>query len=196
MQIFRYCISNSELVFDGVSLSTFGIENLLSNTGLTWGELAPGLLIFLFLGMGVLSRWSRSKRKRKYDHKYEQRDTRTKLSLPLIINTPVTQEFSVRTFDISMSGAFLPYEDLKTSMSFTSLIGKRSGIKIGDLIDIKILTGRFSRLHCQARVIRYNFLENSGIPMGIGIEFMNLSQRKKKVLKHLIESRSPRQKAS
>lgn len=152
----------------------------------TW-QLFPGLILLAFLGVGIHQAWESYKLRRKMGFRGgQQRNTRRKVSLPLIINTPVTQEFSVKTFDVSVSGAFLSYEDLKTSMTFTSLIGKRSGIKVGDLVDIKILTGRFSSLSCQARVIRYNFEKDSMPPQGIGIEFVNLTPRKRRVLESLI----------
>ncbi len=151
----------------------------------TW-EFFPGILLLLFLGAGVSHLFNQKKRKKAYANK--QRSKRAKLSLPLVINTPVTQEFSVRTFDISLTGAFLPYEDLKNSMAFTSLIGKRSGIKVGDLVDIKVYTGRFSQISCQARVVRYNFSDNHLPPKGIGIEFVNLSKRNRRQLQSLIEN--------
>ena len=155
---------------------------------LTWGEIAPGLVIFVLLGFGVYQAWAEKKGSKRRGYKFRQRDERKRLHLPLLITTPVTQEFSVNTFDISTSGAFLPLQDLKKSMAFTSLIGKRSGIKIGDIIDIRIFTGRFSQFSCQARVVRYNLDPNAISHTGVGIEFLNLSSRKKKALKNLIEA--------
>jgi hypothetical protein len=162
------------------------IETLKSQIEMSTWEFFPGILLLLFLGAGVYHLYSQRRRQRVYPQK--QRSARTRLSLPLVINTPVTQEFSVRTFDISLTGAFLPFDDLKNSMAFTSLVGKRSGIKVGDLVDIKVYTGRFSQISCQARVIRYNFSDHSLPPKGIGIEFVNLSKKHQKILRHLIES--------
>lgn len=144
--------------------------------------------MLLFIGAGI-SHFYGQKKKNSYYSK-RQRSERTRLALPLVINTPVTQEFSVKTYDISLTGAFLPYEDLKNSMAFTSLIGKRSGIKVGDLVDIKVYIGRFSQLHCQARVVRYNFSDSNLPPKGIGIEFVNLNKKKRKILQNLIEKES------
>lgn len=147
-------------------------------------EFFPGALLLLFVGAGLSHFYTQNKKKQVY--KSMQRSERARISLPLVINTPVTQEFSVRTYDISLTGAFLPYEDLKNSMAFTSLIGKRTGIKVGDLVDIKVYTGRFSQISCQARVVRYNFSEDKLPPRGIGIEFVNLSKKNQKVLENLI----------
>ncbi len=147
-------------------------------------EFFPGVLMLLFLGAGLSHLYNQKKHKRGYAN--TQRSERYRMSLPLVINTPVTQEFSVRTFDVSLTGAFLPYDDLKNSMAFTSLVGKRSGIKVGDLVDIKVYIGRFSQFNCQARVIRYNFSDNNLPPKGIGIEFVNLSKKNKKLLQNLI----------
>ena len=161
-------------------------DTLLAQIEISPWELFPGLMILLFVGVGFYHLWTQSRKKRVY--KQKQRGQRTKLALPLVINTPVTQEFSVNTFDISLTGAFLAYEDLKHSMTFTSLIGKRSGIKVGDLVDIKVYTGRFSQFNCQAKVVRYNFSDELPPPKGIGIEFVNLNKRKKKLLESLIHS--------
>ena len=148
-------------------------------------EFFPGVIMLLFIGAGFSHFYNQNKKKNVYAKR--QRGQRTRLSLPLVINTPVTQEFSVKTFDISLTGAFLPYEDLKSSMAFTSLIGKRTGIKVGDLVDIKIFIGRFSQIACQARVVRYNFSDENLPPKGIGIEFVNLNKKNQRNLQNLID---------
>lgn len=147
-------------------------------------ELFPGAIMLLFVGAGIAHLYAQNKKTRRYNQR--QRGERVRLSLPLLINTPVTQEFSVNTYDISLTGAFLPYDDLRKSMAFTSLVGKRTGIKVGDLVDIKVYTGRFSQFSCQARVIRYNFSDDNLPPKGIGIEFVNLSKKNKKILENII----------
>ncbi len=147
-------------------------------------ELLPALVLFVLIAVGLL-RVRQARQRKKHEH--QQRSLRKKLSLPLFINTSVTQEFSVRTFDISMTGAFLSYDDLKHSMTFTSLIGKRSGIKVGDLIEIKVPTRGFGFFKCQAKVVRYNFSEERP-PKGVGIQFVNLNNRKRRMLADLIEA--------
>ena len=151
-------------------------------------QLAPGLIMLAIGATKILQTAMINRRKRHKGYKNAQRSERKKVALPITINTPVTHEFSLNTFDISLTGAFLAYEDLKNSMSFTSLIGKRSGIKTGDLVDITVQVGRFSRLSCQAKVIRYNFSDNTMPPKGIGIEFMNLNPKNKKILESILYS--------
>lgn len=165
-------------------MADFNTLNLQMNL---W-ELSPGLVILIMAGLGLMRarRKVRLNQGRAYGQK--QRNERKKISLPILINTPVTHEFSINTYDISLTGAFFSYEDLKSSMSFTSLIGRRTGIKVGDLIDIKIYIGRFSQLRCQAKVVRYNFSDDSMPPKGIAIEFINLSHRKKKILENILET--------
>ena len=157
---------------------------LKSQIEMSLWEFFPGVIMLLFIGAGLSHFYTQKKRSRSY--KQTQRNERRRISIPIVINTPVTQEFSVNTCDISLSGAFLSYEDLKKSMVFTSLIGKRSGIKVGDLVDIKVYTGRFSQFSCQAKVVRYNFEEQAVPPKGIGIEFINLSKKNRKTLENLI----------
>lgn len=163
-----------------------GFETLRSQIEMSVWEFFPGVLMLLFIGAGFSHFWTQHRRSRVYSQ--VQRDKRKNISIPIVINTPVTQEFSVNTCDISLSGAFLSYEDLQKSMVFTSLIGKRSGIKVGDLVDIKVFTGRFSQFSCQARVVRYNFDDQAVPPKGIGIEFINLSKKNRKALEHLIHA--------
>ncbi len=148
-------------------------------------ELLPGALMLLFASFGVAHFYSEKKKTQVYSQR--QRAERSRISLPLKISTPVTQEFSVLTYDISLTGAFLPYDELKNSMAFTSLVGKRSGIKVGDLVDIQLITGRFSHITCQARVVRYNFSDDTLPPKGIGIEFIQLSKKSKRVLANIIQ---------
>ncbi len=168
-----------------VSIPTAPVLVNLSQVDISSWLLMPEMIIMMFLCAGSFHFWSSKRKKRNYSQL--QRDKRCKLSIPLVINTPVTQEFSVKTFNISLSGAFLGYEDLKNSMSFTSLIGKRNGIKAGDLIDIRVYTGRFSQFSCQARVVRYNLEPGTLPPPGIAIEFVNMTHKNKKILKNLIE---------
>jgi hypothetical protein len=150
----------------------------------TW-LLSPQLIMIFFILSGLTHYWVMNRRRRAYPQL--QRNKRCKLSVPLVINTPITQEFSVRTFDISLSGAFLSYDDLKHSMSFTSLVGRRNGIKVGDLVDVSVFTGRFSQFTCQARVIRYNLEPGTMPPPGIAIEFVNMSKKNRRVLQNLID---------
>lgn len=148
-------------------------------------EFFPGWVLVFFIAIGgVKIAWDRVRNRNL--RKQAPRESRKKMALPIVINTPVTQELSIHTYDISLSGAFLPYDDLKSSMTFISLIGKRTGIRIGDLLEIKVYLGRFSQLSCQAKVVRYNFSDDNPHPKGIGIEFVNLSQRKKKLLASVI----------
>jgi c-di-GMP-binding flagellar brake protein YcgR len=142
------------------------------------------LCLLAILALGLIWTWRGQKRGLR---KPQQRQPRVRLSIPLIVNSPLTQEFSVTTYDISLSGAFLPYEDLRKSMNFTSLIGKRSGIKVGDMLDIQIPVGRFAKIRCQAKVVRYNFTHPEKRQQGVGIEFINISNRQRKFLETLID---------
>ncbi len=148
-----------------------------------WIEHWPEMILLSLVLFGI-ARHNQGHRKIK--NRLKNREERKKMALPLVINTPVTQEFSIQTYDISLSGAFLSAEDLKKSMTFTSLIGRRTGIKVGDKIDIKIYLGRFRQIECQARVVRHNLDENSRPPVGIGIEFIKMSRKNQKMLSDLI----------
>ncbi len=163
----------------------FDFQLIRSQIEMSPWEFFPGVVMLLFIGAGLSHFWQEKRKVRSFAQK--QRGERARMALPLLINTPVTQEFTVKTYDISMTGAFLPYEDLKSSVTFTSLIGKRSGIKVGDLLDIKVYTGRFSQFSCQARVVRYNFSDDTPPPKGIGIEFVNISKKSKRTLQTIIE---------
>ncbi len=165
--------------FDPIHSSNF----LSLNPELSWVEHWPEMILLGLVVLG-LSRHQRNSKKRK--NLLKNREERKKMSLPLLINTPVTQEFSINTYDISLSGAFLSAEDLKQSMTFTSLIGKRTGIKVGDKIDIKIYLGRFRQIECQARVVRHNLEQGTHPPHGIGIEFIKMSGKNKRLLSELI----------
>ena len=142
--------------------------------------------MLMFIGAGFSHIWAQKRKQRTFSQK--QRHERKRLAIPMVINTPVTQEFSVKTCDISLSGAFLGYEDLQKSMSFTSLVGKRSGIRVGDLVDIRVYTGRFSQFHCQAKVVRYNFNDQEMPPKGIAIEFVKMSKKNRKILESILYS--------
>ncbi len=71
-------------------------------------------------------------------------------------------------------------------MNFSSLIGKRSGIKVGDIVGLKLQTGRFSHIHCQGRVVRFNLSQTESHPEGIGIKFLDMSRRDQKKLESLL----------
>ena len=149
-------------------------------------ELIPSTLIALiFVGGGLQvlkARKGGKARNRRSEH------ARKRIPIPLIIATPATQPFSVTAYDISLGGAFIPFEGMKNSMNITSFIGKRSGLKVGDVIDIKMYTGRFTQIHFQGRVVR---LEDSSVgeyPKGVGIQFIKMSRRDQKKLEHLLYS--------
>ena len=149
-------------------------------------EIIPAIvLLFFFIGGGVQVIKARKKQGPK-----EKRgeSLRKKLPLPLIIATPVTQSFSVTTYDISTDGAFIPLNEMRNSMNFTSLIGKRSGLKVGDIIDVTLHTGRFSQIHCQGRVVRKEIEQLGQYPEGFGIQFLKLSRRDQKRLELILQS--------
>jgi c-di-GMP-binding flagellar brake protein YcgR len=160
------------------------LQQFLARLDLSPWELLPGLILMGLIGLGLIQWWQ--KRPPQRTRRVKQRSERVPVPIPLIISTPVTQEFSVKTYDISLTGAFLHYQDLQNSMTFTSLLGKRSGIKVGDIIEVRVITGRFSHFHCQARVARFCLDENTQSRPGIGIEFLYLSPRKKSRLANII----------
>lgn len=161
------------------------LSSALNSLDLNPWQWIPSLVLVGLIGLGLLH--ALNQRPRRKVRKLKERAERRRVPLPIMISTPVTQEFSVQTFDVSLSGAFLHYEDLKSSMTFRSLLGRRSGIKVGDLIEVRVITGRFSQFHCQARVIRFCFEDDSTpFPKGVGIEFLNLNSRKKRSLAALI----------
>jgi c-di-GMP-binding flagellar brake protein YcgR len=168
------------------NLTQLNIQTLeLSQFETSLGQWIPHLILLLLITAGL----AQIKLKKKYRGKKSiQRSERRKISIPILINTPITHEISINTYDISLTGAFFEHEDLKKTMTFTSLIGQRTGIKSGDIIDIKIYISRFKNLNCQARVVRYNLQDLNHPPLGIGIEFLNLSYRKKKLLASFIYS--------
>ncbi|MCJ8275445.1 MAG: PilZ domain-containing protein [Bdellovibrionales bacterium] len=149
-------------------------------------ELLPGLLMLFFLAGGSLHVL---KVRRENSPGYrEQRnlDERIRLDLPMMIETPTTQSFSVKTYDISLSGAFIPLNDMKRGMNLTSLVGPRSGIKVGDIIDLKLQTGRFSHIQCQGKVVRLGPAGDQS--EGIGIKFIELSRRDQKRLQQILNA--------
>lgn len=148
-------------------------------------ELLPGLVILFFLVGGSFQVLKTRKNQRRQKEK-RKGSPRKRLPLPMIIDTPVTQSFSVKAYDISSSGAFIPLYEMKQSMNFSSLIGKRSGIKVGDIIGLKLQTGRFTHIQCQGRVVRYTTSDTETHPEGIGIKFLDMSRRDQKKLENLL----------
>ncbi|MCB0379285.1 MAG: PilZ domain-containing protein [Bdellovibrionales bacterium] len=149
-------------------------------------ELLPALFVALFF-LGGAIHIIKNRRDQKKRREHRSQGDRHRLPIPLVIETPVTQSFSVTIYDISLGGAFIPLEEMQKSMNFTSLIGKRSGIKVGDLIDLKLQTGRFSQIHCQGKVVRYQEEDLGKYPKGIGIEFINVSKRDQRRLADLLD---------
>ena len=161
------------------------LRSFLTALELSPWQWIPSLVLFGLIGLGLIHAFNQ--RPNRKIRQLKERSERRRIPLPLMISTPVTQEFSVKTFDVSLSGAFLHYEDLKSSMTFTSLLGRRSGIKVGDLIEVRVITGRFSQFQCQARVVRFCLEDdNTPFPRGLGIEFLNLNSRKIRSLAALI----------
>ena len=147
-------------------------------------EIIPGALLLLFLTGGFLELIKARSGKTSLFKERRSGSPRKRLHIPMTIETPVTQSFSVKTYDISLTGAFIPLFEMKKSMNFTSLIGKRSGIKVGDLITLKLQVSRFSQIHCQGRVIR--FANSSEQLEGIGIQFVDMAKRDQKKLEDLL----------
>jgi len=121
---------------------------------------------------------------------------RKSVSLPMVIEAPYTQAFSVSTYDISIGGAFIGFDDMDRSMNKTAVFGKRSGIKVGDRIRISILVGRFQKITCEGRVARIEEQSLGKYPDGLGLQFVNLSKRSVKLLNSLIENAPSEREAS
>ena len=158
------------------------IHTMRSQIEISLWELFPGLILLAFIFLGVYQVWllKREERNRR------KGQDRKKMHLPITIKTPVTDHLKVNTFNISMNGAFLDYEDLKKNETFLHLIGKDTGIKVGDLMDIEIPLGRFRQITCQARLIRYNFSDYELPPKGVAVKFVQLNENQKKNLASLI----------
>ena len=163
--------------------SFFSID--LSQFEMSGWELLPGAVLMLFLCGGCVQILKNRKNQRLIKEK-RKGSPRKRLSVPMIIDTPITQSFSVKSYDISTSGAFIPLFEMKESMNFSSLIGKRSGIKVGDIVGLKLQTGRFSYIHCQGRVVRFNLTQTDSHPEVIGIKFLDMSRRDQKKLESLL----------
>ena len=172
-----------------VSLSHF----LSSQVQVSFWELVPIIAILVLIGFGISQmsmpfQWNGA-------NAGHQRHARKSLAVPMSIKTPVTQEFVIRTTNISVSGAFISYGDLQSSMTFVSLVGRRNGIRVGDLVDVIIYTSRFQPIKCQARVVRYNFDKKALPPMGIGIEFIRLSSRHQRALSNYLAKQQSKEAA-
>ena len=115
------------------------------------------------------------------------RATRKRVRLPMLIDAPFNQTFSVSTYDISTGGAFIGFGDLDTSMNRAAIFGTRAGIKIGDSLKIKILAGRFERIYCEGKVVRMEQSSIGDYPDGLGIEFTSISKKNSKKLKTLVQ---------
>ena len=113
---------------------------------------------------------------------------RKQVNLPMIIDAPYNQAFSVSTYDISLGGAYIRFDDVHTSMNMSGLTGPRSGLKVGDLLNLKLHAGRFSNIHCQGRVVRLQRQAKGKYPEGIGIQFLHMKKRDLRKLKMLLST--------
>ena len=147
-------------------------------------ELLPELILLILVLFGIHRVWSQKKNELSGR---KPRSKRKKKSLPLTIKTPVTQPFTVKTLDISLSGAFLDYKDLEKNKIFMNLLDQNTGMmKIGDLVDVEIPLGHFKKFSSQARLIRFNFSDQTIPPKGMAIEFVHLNENQKRALNLLI----------
>ena len=149
-------------------------NTLHSKMELSPWELLPEFILMTFILLGIHQVWTQ---KKKLYYGKKRRWERKKKILPISLKTPITQAFTVNTLDISLSGAFLDYEDLKKNRVFMNVLDKHTGnMRVGDLIDVEIPMGPFRKISCQARLIRFNFSEHGIPPKGMAIEFIHLNE--------------------
>ena len=75
---------------------------------------------------------------------------------------------------------------MQNSMNKTALLGRRTGIKIGDSLRIRVHAGRFSSLTLEGRVVRLELEAQGAYPAGLGIQFRNLNRGRKKRLRFIV----------
>ena len=113
---------------------------------------------------------------------------RKKLNIPMIVDTSYNQPFSVATYDISVGGAYIRLTDMQQGMNTTGLTGTRTGLKIGDLMKLKIQVTRFHRISCKGLVVRVEKEAQGAYPEGIGIQFLSMGKKDQSRLQQLLQS--------
>lgn len=146
--------------------------------------------IAFYLPFGILFLPQPSKVLRDPEKKWWAHPERKRVNIPMIIDAPYNQAFSVSTYDISLGGAYIRFDEMNTSMNLTSITGPRSGLKVGDLLNLKLHAGRFSNIYCQGRVVRLQKQAKGKYPQGIGIQFLHMKKRDLRKLKMLLKDKS------
>lgn len=95
---------------------------------------------------------------------------RRRLDLPVTIDGTRLTSLKARTFDVSLSGAFVP--DVHD-------------VSVGDWITVRMKFG-ITQIRCQAKVVRRS--EPKGIyPGGVGVQFVNMSWRERRDLRRCLQ---------
>lgn len=84
-------------------------------------------------------------------------------------------DYSLKTFDISKTGAFLSLNEKQALADFN----------VGDYCDIRLQLSEYKRLRCRARVVRLSHGYGQ-YPPGIGLEFKNLPGTEARYLKGIL----------
>jgi hypothetical protein len=105
------------------------------------------------------------------EKRWWMRAERKRLAIPITIEGTRLQPARAETFDVSESGAF---------------VTAAQDVGVGDWITVRMSFGTFTKIRCQARVVRRS--EASGTyPGGIGVQFMNLSWRDRRDIRRCLE---------
>jgi hypothetical protein len=106
------------------------------------------------------------------------RPPRVKVDLPANISPYMGASFKARTYDLSVTGAFLAVE------SFEAL-GEKP-LQPNDLLTLNIRLGHMSQIRCDARVVRRADSARGIYPPGVGLSFIGLSrENQRRIQRHL-----------
>lgn len=102
---------------------------------------------------------------------------RKQVTAPVFVIPKHGEAFRAETFDISATGAFIPFESESALLSFNT----------GDKISLRLTMGALTVLRCDAQVIRRN-APKGHYPAGVGVQFMNLNRHDSRELRKYLSS--------
>lgn len=103
---------------------------------------------------------------------------RKEVSLPMVLEPVRGTSIQTQTFDLSRTGAFVPFEALDK---------QSHPVRLGDVITVKFNLGSLSRISCHARVVR-KAVSTGHYPAGIGLQFMEMKRGHERLLRDYVES--------
>lgn len=102
---------------------------------------------------------------------------RLSLRLPVLLRNNKTTSVTTETVDISETGIFVRIEQSKH-------LGPRA-FKLNEIVQIHLKLDTINSIKCSGRVVRHSFGEN-GRPMGIALEFKEISSADRKRIMKLL----------